>query len=154
MSSRDKGNEMQQNATVKSLSEKQLVALESLLAGSTISDAAKAAGVDRTTVHRWQKSPSFASEYNKELSIVQETMYNRLRSIAVEATFTVEQAIRQGDVKSALAILKGMGYLSGELSHIGSDNPKTIKHEQQLREHRQEREMLYETIIQNLESVG
>ena len=46
---------MQQNASPSepALEPKQVRALERLLAGSTVAQAAEAAGVDRSTVHRW-----------------------------------------------------------------------------------------------------
>jgi hypothetical protein len=47
-------------------------------------------------------------------------------ALAEKATAAVERSITEGDGKTALALLKGLGLLSGEASRIGSDDPKKL----------------------------
>ena len=48
----------QQNSTNSTLSPKQIEVIEALASGASISEAAKRAGVDRSTVYLWRRDDS------------------------------------------------------------------------------------------------
>lgn len=128
---RAEGNIVQQNATEESgLSPQQLQALESLLRGETVTEAASRAGVDRTTVHRWQREDyRFMAAVNSGRREIAEAIQARLLGVALSASETVASAIESGDVRTALTVLKGMGVLSGELPRIGPEDPEEIRND-------------------------
>src|SRR5215510_13573473 len=107
---------MQRNATpaTDSLTPTQEKALAALLAGKTVTAAATAAEVDRTTVHRWLKDDfTFRAALNRGQRDLREAMQARVMGLAEKASLFVERAITEGDGKTALALLKGFGLLSG-----------------------------------------
>ncbi len=105
------------NATV---SASQALAIETLLAGESVTQAAAVAGVDRATVHRWLKDDcAFQAEWNRERLALRERMTARLTRLAEKAVDCIEMAVGN-DPKTALAVLKGIGLLSGQSPPIGS----------------------------------
>ena len=123
-----KCNTMQRNATPDELlSPAQQKALTALLAGKSVTDAAAAAEVDRTTVHRWLKETyAFQAALNRGRRDLQEAMQARLLVLADKGADAVERSIAEGDGKTAIALLKGLGLLSGELIKVGSDDPREL----------------------------
>src|SRR5262249_27984380 len=102
--------------------------LAALLAGKSPSEAAEAAGVSRVTLWRWQKDDfDFAAALNRGRLDLREAMQSRLSAIADKAAATVESAVAGGDVKSSLAILRGLGLLSGVADAIPSDDPRDLR---------------------------
>ena len=47
--------------------------------------------------------------------------------LSKQATKVVESAVRAGDVKASLAVLKGQGFLKGEGVRIGSEKPEELR---------------------------
>lgn len=120
---------MRQNATPisDSLTPSQERALTALLAGKTVTDAAATAEVDRTTVHRWLKEDfAFQAALNRSRRDLREALQARLLGLAEKAAECVERSLAAGDSKAALALLKGLGLLPGELAKIGSDDPADL----------------------------
>jgi hypothetical protein len=119
---------MLQNATpIDALSPSQETVLTVLLTGKSVTDAATAAGVDRTTVHRWLKEDfGFQAAFNRARRELREALTAKLMALAEKATEAVEKSIAEGDGKTALALLKGLGLLPGELPTIGSDEPQDL----------------------------
>jgi hypothetical protein len=80
---------MQQDATLsqeRTLSTPQAQALAALAAGQSISQAASAAGVDRTTVHRWLSNDAvFMAEFNAARMEMVETLRSGVRKLADDA---------------------------------------------------------------------
>jgi len=103
---------------------KQIIVLEHLIAGATVTKAAEAGGVDRTTVHRWLREDcTFLAAYNAARRDLSREVEARLPHLAEAALGTVEAAVQNGDVRAALAVLKGLGALSGSAPTIGAENP-------------------------------
>ena len=128
---------MRRNATpiVENLSPSQEKALAVLLAGKTVTDAAAAAEVDRTTVHRWLKDDfGFQAALNRNRRELREAMQARLMGLAEKAAECVERSIEGFNSKTALALLKGMGFLSGTPAKIGSDDPERLAEKARERE--------------------
>jgi hypothetical protein len=120
---------MQRTATSQQeLSPAQLHVLAALLEGRSVTDAAQGAGVDRTTVHRWLKDDfQFIAAFNRGRKQLRHDTEARLFNMANRATETVEQAIAEGNVSAALAVLKGLGLLAGTGPAIDSDDPQELR---------------------------
>lgn len=92
-----------------------------------MTDAAATAEVDRTTVHRWLKEDfAFQAALNRSRRDLREALQARLLGLAEKAAECVERSLAAGDSKAALALLKGLGLLPGELAKIGSDDPADL----------------------------
>jgi len=124
-----KGTELQRNATrSEAPTPQQEHALECLISGQPITRAAQEAGVDRTTVWRWLKDdPAFQAAYNRARLELQAAVQARLLGLTEHAVTCVEQAIKLGDARTALAILRGVGLLDGEPARVGPDDPERVR---------------------------
>jgi hypothetical protein len=130
---------MPDNPSPEALTAKQERALDHLLAGETITAAAKAVNADPSTLHRWlREDPQFQATYNQRRRQLQEAHQTRLSAIVAKALQTVEQAVENGDVKTALKVIEGLGLLSGEAPRIGPEDPRDVELDQ--RSHRQTRD--------------
>ncbi len=64
----------------------QMGAIEALARGATVTNAAAAAGVDRTTVHRWLRDgPEFIAELNRTRLEMADGIRGELRALAADA---------------------------------------------------------------------
>lgn len=116
---------LQQNAPLNAAQDK---ALAALLAGMTQSEAAKEAGVDRTTIYRWLQSDfAFQARLNAGRRERWDADQVRLAALTSKALATVEKAVEDGDVKASLAVLRGGGLLPGRPPSIGSDDPVDLQ---------------------------
>lgn len=85
-------------------------AIELLTAGHTLVAAARAVGVNRSTVYRWFKNDAaFVSAYNAWQRDVVETARRRLLAVGELATSVVVKAMLRGDVVTAREVLKCIG---------------------------------------------
>ena len=110
------------------LSSVQLKVLESLVAGESITKAAKTNGVSRETVHRWHRNNfAFRATLNRMKHELQESVDARLLATTSRAAENVAKAVADGDVKVSLHVLRGSGLLSGDRPAVGSDNPRHLK---------------------------
>jgi DNA-binding MarR family transcriptional regulator len=112
------GTESSQNNVVVHVGEvplsgPQRQAMEWLMQGGSVSEAAQYAGVSRQTVSRWiHEDPDFSALLELWQDQVKCTNKARLVSLTEAALDTVSDAIRNHrDVKAAIAILKGAGVL-------------------------------------------
>jgi DNA-binding MarR family transcriptional regulator len=85
---------IQQNSTDSTLTPKQIEVIEALASGASVSEAAKSAGVDRSTVYHWTKDDS---EFEGQLTVARrecaETMRARLRELADDAVKTIREIL-------------------------------------------------------------
>jgi hypothetical protein len=117
----------------RELSPSQARALTSLAEGATVSTAARAAGVDRTTVHRWLRHDyAFQAAHNASRRELRHELGVQLEQAVQASLKTVLAAIDGGDVRAALTVLKGSGVLAQE--SIGSENPAELEEEAELTE--------------------
>jgi len=115
------------------LSPTQVAALEGLLAGKTAAEAAAAAGVGRTTIYKWLRIDfAFQAALNRGRRDLQQAVSYRVEQLAADAAECVARAVREGDVKAAMEILKRLNVLAPR--EIGSDDELLleIEHEEQL----------------------
>jgi hypothetical protein len=127
-------NETQHNPTLEGLSSAKLTVIEALLAGSTVTDAAKAGGVSRGTVYDWLRTDvEFVAELNARRRELREALTAKLESLADSAVYCIEQAVARDGVESGFAVktafrlLEGLGLLSGQPPPIGPDNPERLR---------------------------
>ena len=132
---RFQGHAMSQNATEATrpprLSPQQIVALEAIVGGSTIVDAARAAGVARETVHRWLRDDyEFRTAHNAALADLRTAAMSRMERATTAAAEVVLNAVLAGDVNVALKVLHGLGWLSGaDPLPIGSSSAAALRAE-------------------------
>jgi hypothetical protein len=110
----------------------QIAALDALLAGNTVTDAAAAAGIGRTTIYKWLNGDCrFQAALNRGRRELQQAVAHRVDRLAADAADCVAQAVRQGNVKAAMEILKSLKVLAPR--KIGSDDEVLLeidRHEQ------------------------
>ena len=95
------------------ISEVQHKALAVLASGAGPTAAARAAGVDFSTVYRWRKEdPAFIAALNAWRNHAQESARDRVLAMAGQAMETVLAAMQKGDARTAMAILKGLGAIA------------------------------------------
>lgn len=112
------------------LTPSQLQVLQDLLSGESVTAAAKSGKVSRETVHRWLREDfTFQAAYNRGRLEILEEIQDTLLAAARKAADTVTKAVADGDVKVALAVLKGVGGLSGKAPHIGPGDPLRLEQE-------------------------
>ena len=117
---------MPQNTTPEKLTAQQARVLERLLAGDTVTAAAKAEKVDRSTVHRWlRESMKFQAAYNQGRQELQAATRSRLLRLTERAVETVEHAVENGDVRTSLRLLERLGLLTPPV--IGSSNVEDLE---------------------------
>lgn len=104
--------------------------MQALLSGEQITAAAKTAKVNRSTLHRWLKEPEFLAALNTCRSELREAQHDRLASLASSAIEVIEQALEEGDARTALAVLRGVGLLDGQTPHTGPTNADRIRYDQ------------------------
>jgi transposase-like protein len=94
------------------LSPRQMAALKAFHGGSSLAEAAKAAGVTRQTLHRWRTqyhSFSEAMEVWEEGQMV--IARSRLVDMADNAIDALANAIEKGDARAAMMVLKSLRIL-------------------------------------------
>ena len=88
------------------VSDRQLLAIDALLAGSTHSEAADSAGVHRCTVTGWANHHiGFITELNLRRHQRNIASADLLHSVIHDALQLLSQAISEGDIKAALTLL-------------------------------------------------
>jgi hypothetical protein len=101
-------------------------ALAALLAGRSVTDAAAAAEVNRSTVHHWMKVDfAFQAALNRGRRELREAIEARLMALAEKATECVEWAMAEGDGKAALALLKGLDCCAASRRKLAAPSRRT-----------------------------
>ena len=119
---------MSQLATI-SVNNRQYKVIEALIAGSTMTVAAKAGRVHRSTVHRWLRDDfEFQAALNQLRRVVRHSVDARLTLLGEKAVDVLSNAMDKGDVKAAVAVLKGIDALHTGQRLPPSENPNTLRH--------------------------
>lgn len=140
---------MQQKETV--LTPAQEVVIAELMAGRSITKAAKKGKVSRSTVHRWLHEPDFRSEYGRRKLEIRDAVQTRLLTLADGAVGCIEKALKNGDEKIALTLLKGLDLMApGRHEKPDRDAPPPAPPEPRtpvsLEEERRELERIWENV--------
>ena len=126
------------------LPDEQQAALTALLSGQTVTAAAAAVGVARTTLHRWlREDEAFAAAYNGRRAELRDAAHARLLGLADKALAALERALDEGDTRAAAAVLRGLGLLSGAPLAIGGDTPEGVRRDRALAEQERRNEELF-----------
>jgi hypothetical protein len=105
--------------------------------GKSVTEAAAEAGVGRRTLYRWLKEdPKFIAAWNAWRREIGQSARARLLGVAAEAVEAVREAVRKGDGRLALALLKGMGMVSTEA--VGSEDAEVLAREMALAKKKEE----------------
>lgn len=124
------------------LSVSQVDALEALLTGATVVEAAEQAGVTPRTVHRWRKRDAdFQAAEDGLRRGMRERTYDRLLAAADRAADVVFESVRSGDTQAAFRLLRGLGMLNGQARELGSAEPDVRRLDQAIAS-RQRRDFL------------
>ena len=92
------------------VSDRQSIAIDALVAGSTHLEAAKLAGVQRSTVTGWRnKNIIFIAEWNRRRKQRLAAAGERLHEVTVAALDAVAESINNGDTVTALAFIRIVG---------------------------------------------
>ncbi len=79
-------------------------AIASILSGATMQEAAKAAGVSRSTLYRWLKEPSFVSALNAARAIELDRVRNLLTCLAESSLVVLQKALLSADTPTSLKV--------------------------------------------------
>lgn len=74
----------------------------------------------------------FEAERNKKARELRIASQARLTQLAEKSLEVVDNALDNGDAKTALAILKGIGYLPGAIAPIGSIDAEELETEREI----------------------
>ena len=92
------------------VSDRQSIAIDGLVAGSTHREAAEKAGVERTTVTGWcNHNITFIAEWNRRRRQRLAAAGERLHEVTVAALDAVAESINDGDTATALALIRIVG---------------------------------------------
>ncbi len=92
------------------VTDRQSIAIDALVAGSTHLEAAKLAGVQRSTVTGWcNKNIIFIAEWNRRRRQRLTAAGERLHEATSTALDVVAVTINSGDVRTALALIRLVG---------------------------------------------
>ena len=114
----------------RSLTPAQIKALAVLSLGQSVSDAARAAGIDRTTVHRWLHfDPLFSAEYNAARLEMIQTVKAGVRQLATDALSTLRDLMGPTSPASVRfrAVELVLSQASSGASQIGSPVPEQVQ---------------------------
>jgi hypothetical protein len=120
------------NSTPQELTPKQTEVIAALARGSTVTDAAKLAGIDRTTVYIWlNASAQFVAQLNQVRQERRDALRAKLGELASEAVSVVGDVLKHEGtppgvrLKAALSVLQAVGAL--ETEGIGSLDADSIE---------------------------
>ena len=94
----------------REVSDRQSIAIDALIRGTTHREAAEKAGVQRTTVTGWcNKNIVFIAEWNRRRRQRLAAAGERLHEVTVAALDAVAESINDGDTAAALAFIRIVG---------------------------------------------
>lgn len=99
------------DADESGLSPAQLKAIGRLAAGGTVTEAAKAAGVGRTTVYSWMRQPEFAAELRYREGLLLDWATRKLLNLQDAALGTFEAVLSDPEASHATRLRAAMAVL-------------------------------------------
>jgi hypothetical protein len=109
------------------LSVQQRTAADLLAVGNTVTAVAELVGVARQTVSEWHnQDPAFEAAVNRRRQELWENLSDRLRALLPNALDVLEQALKNGNVKAAVEVLKAAG-MHGLQKPAGLVDPRDVE---------------------------
>jgi hypothetical protein len=116
-------------------------AIAALAIGRSAIEAAVEAGVSRRTLHRWMREDAaFIAAYNAWRRDATQSARGRMMALTNDAVDALAAAVRKGDGRLALQLLKSLGVAATEPE--GPVDPKTVARERELKRLKEESEMM------------
>ena len=98
---------IQRNKQTQECSPQQLLAIEARLAGKNETEAAEAAGVNRSTLYRWDKDDEvFQSTFKRAQREQAKAVEAKIKATKVRAAQVLMEAVDKGDLRAAMAVLR------------------------------------------------
>lgn len=94
------------------LSKEQVMVLRAIANGRSISAAAREAGINRCTIHRWHHEPQFQRWLRAWQSQSKESGRNIMLTLIERSARIVERALEKDDLRTALTLLTKLGVLA------------------------------------------
>jgi transposase-like protein len=102
-------------AEVDGLSADQQLVMESLAAGASVVETAKASGISRSTIYFWiKKDSAFTAAYNAWHESLKESCRGTIAMLLDKSAAAVQKAVEAGDAKIAMQVLTKSGLLEKE----------------------------------------
>lgn len=115
----------------RTLTAKQMNAIDLLVQGRTDREVGKQVGVTRETVTRWRNdNPYVAAELNAQRAALWQGGHHRLRGLVNKAVEVLAQALEDGDTKAAVEVLKAVGVYGNVGEPTDATDPDLILREQ------------------------
>jgi len=115
----------------------QITALDALLSGKSVTDAAAAAGISRRMLYYWLRDDCrFQAALNRGRREMHRAVYTHVEQIAADAAECVARAVREGNVNAAMQILKSMNFLAPP--KVGSEDEALLQIEQAERQEKRD----------------
>jgi hypothetical protein len=123
------------DGTALPISSVQRECLEFMQGGGSVTDAARFAGVGRSTVYRWMKNDSvFVAAMNEWQNEAEKNARSRLVAMTNRATMAVEMALSRDNPYIAMQLLRGLGVLrKSEPRHHDPDDVKRVMKLEEMR---------------------
>jgi len=119
-------------STPRELTPKQSQVIIALVYGSSVTEAANQAQVDRSTIYTWMKADAvFVAELKRERREHRDAVRARLGDLAAEAVSVLSELLKRGEtpapvrLKVAMCVLQAFGAL--EAQSIGPTDPETVE---------------------------
>lgn len=91
---------------------RQTRAIEALVAGKSITEAAEYAGVSRRTVHRWQQDPTFQRSLRAAQDAALSALVRQMTDLSESARETLEAVMADPDAPPSVRVRAALGALS------------------------------------------
>ena len=98
--------------------------------GKTPAEVAEAVGVDPSVVTTWTDRPAFVAQVNRHRRATWATAHDRLRALVPDALEALAQAVRGGDVRAAVEVLKACDLYGNVKPPRGAVEPEQVMVEQ------------------------
>lgn len=123
----------QRNSTDSTLTRQQVEVISALVRGESVTDATRAANVDRTTYYLWRQESCFVAELNRAKRESVDAMRGELRGLSNLAAVAIREILTGTEIppgvrlKAAMAVLAATGSLEPEV--IGPGTPGGVRFE-------------------------
>lgn len=94
--------------------------------GKTPAEVAEAVGVDPSVVTTWTDRPAFVAQANRHRRAIWTAAHDRLRALVPDALTALEQAVKGGDVKAAMEVLKACDLYGNVAPPRGAVDPEQV----------------------------